>query len=371
MLPMSVLRGLQRYDIVSLIESLVTLFTAAATVTFLLLGAGVVGLVLANLAGLFLMLALSTWFVHRTAPDLRLSWHGADRHLVRTVIRFSWPLFVKDAASRLQTKTDEITIGAFLPVVAIAPYNLARRLSEATQVLTKQFMKVLLPLASELHAENDQMRLRRLFTAGTRLTLAVSVAIGGTLILLARPIITLWVGAAYADAASLVAILTAASLLATAQWPAAAVLQGMARHRLLAATALGSGLANLALSIALVRPYGLAGVALGTLIPNVLEFCIVAPFAMKVIGVSPATASREILLPALAPAALMGLAVYGWQQFSAPTSLVETVLTAAAALGVYALAYLGMGASRAERQTYRGLAFSVFRFARTQLRRLG
>ena len=86
------------------------------------------------------------WLIHRLAPDLRIGWRGAKRSLVRTVLSFSWPLFVMDVADRLQTKSDEMVIGAFLHISAVTPYALARRLSEVAQIMTDQFMRVLVPL---------------------------------------------------------------------------------------------------------------------------------------------------------------------------------------------------------------------------------
>lgn len=370
MTPLAVLRGLQRYDIVNLVEIVGTLFFTLATVIVLLLGGGVLSLVAVNICRLLLLLALGIYFIHRIEPELRFGWRGANRQLVRTVISYSWPLFVKDVAGRLQTRTDEITIGIFFPVSAVTPYNLARRLSEATHLLTKQFMKVLLPLASELHAEDDRARLRSLYIAGTRLTLVISLPIGCTLVILARPILTLWVGAEYAGYAHLVAILTLASFMVTSMWPAAAVLQGMARHRVLAATSLSSGLANLALSVTLVHPFGLTGVALGTLVPTMIEYIgIVLPYAQRVIGVSGTEAVREIFVPALLPAVPMTLLLYALQQAFEPASLLTILAVAGMGVVVYIVAYLSIGASQAERQTYRNLALSTLRFAGAHLKR--
>ena len=53
-------------------------------------------------------------------------------------------------------------------------------------MLTEQFMKVLQPLASQLHAENDAARLRALYLIGSRLSLAIAVPLAVTLILLVR-----------------------------------------------------------------------------------------------------------------------------------------------------------------------------------------
>src|SRR5207249_3732384 len=116
--------------------------------------------------------------------------------------------------------------------------------SEVPHMLTDQFMKVLLPLASQLHAENDSARLRALFLTSTRLTLVLFLPIGGGIAVLARPILAAWVGPAFGEYAHLVAILTLASLIDTSRWPAGAILQGMARHRLLAVASIGAGLAN-------------------------------------------------------------------------------------------------------------------------------
>lgn len=373
MTPLAILRGLQRYDLVNLVDVIGIAYTTIATVAVLLLGGGVIGLVLVNISGVLVIMLPAAWLVRRVAPDLRFGWPLAgrpNRAGIKTVLGYSWPLFIRDVAGRLQTRTDEITIGAFLLITAVTPYNIARRLSEVTFILTKQFMKVLLPLASELHAEQDLARLRLLYTAGTRLTLAISIAIGGCLILLARPLLTIWVGPEYASAAPLVALLTLASILAAAQWPAAAILQGMARHRLLAASSLVAGIANLVLSITFVQFWGLTGVALGTLIPAAAEtLLVVLPYTGRVTGLRAADLLKLVLLPALLPAVPMTLLLYFLQQAVAPTSLISLGLLAAAGLFVYALIYLAAGAGDLERQSYHHLAQTALRFVATHLRR--
>jgi O-antigen/teichoic acid export membrane protein len=369
-LSIAVLRGLQRFDLVNLIGSIGTLLSLTAIVAVLRLGGGILGMVAVNIPVMLAMQVVSIWFINRAAPELRFGWRGAKRSWVRTILSFSSSLFVIDLATRLQTKTDEIVIGAFLPISSITPYSLARRLSEIAQILANQFMKVLLPLASELHAEDDRSRLRSLYTASTRLTLAIFLPIGCVLVILARAFLGVWVGAAYADYAHLVAILTLASLIVTSQWPAGAILQGMARHRLLAVTSTCTALANLALSIALLHPFGLTGVALGTLIPTAAEgLGFVLPYAMRVIGVSAAEALKEIFIPALLPAIPVAILLYALQQVVEPSSLLSIMVMAASGELVYMLGYLSVGASQVERQTYRRLALRTIRFAEAHLKR--
>jgi O-antigen/teichoic acid export membrane protein len=237
------------------------------------------------------------------------------------------------------------------------------------QLLTDQLMKVLLPLASELHAEDDRARLRSLYFASTRLTLAILLPVGCTLIILTRPILTAWVGAPYADYGHLVIILTLASLITTSMWPAASILQSMTRHRPLAAMSLGSGLVNLALSVALVHRFGLTGVALGTLIPTAAECLgLVLPYAMRVIGASASQVFKEIFSPALLPAVPMVIALYILQRAIEPSSLLYILLIAGLGLLVYVVSYLGMGASKLERQAYRSLAMGTVRFVEARFK---
>jgi len=312
----------------------------------------------------------SVILIRRIAPDLHFGWRGASRKLVRSVVSYSVAIFGINLGGRLQSKTDAIVIGATLPVSFITPYAIALGLSDVARLLTDQFMKVLLPLASELHAERDLTRLRSLYTASTRLTLVIFLPIALVLVILARPILTVWVGPAYAPYSDLVLILTLASLIDTSQWPAGAILQGIARHRALAILSVISGLGNLALSIALVYPLGLRGVALGTLIAITLDAaCFVIPYTLRVLSVSPFTLLRTIVLPALLPALPMAAVLYGCTLVFQLNSLIALVVAAAAAGLVYLAAYLALGATATEKQIYSHFLSSTLGFAAARFKR--
>jgi hypothetical protein len=56
------------------VEVTTTILTAIATIVVLLLGGGGFGLVLVNIAGIFVILVLSAWTVHRVAPEIPSCW---------------------------------------------------------------------------------------------------------------------------------------------------------------------------------------------------------------------------------------------------------------------------------------------------------
>ncbi len=361
----AILRGLHRFDLANLVGIFgMTLFTVA-TVAVLLMGGGLLGMVAVSIPVTLVTQVPAIWLIRRTAPELRFGWRDTNRSLLKTVTSFSSALFAINVAGQLQTKTDEIVSGAFLPIANVTPYSIARRLSEMPQMLSEQFMKVIMPLASQLDAQNDRVRLRTLYLTSSRLTLAIFLPLAVGVMILAQPFLKAWVGAPYDQYAYLVVILTLASFMTTSQWPAGAILQGMGRHRLLALMTLGSALANLGLSLLLVRPLGLAGVALGTLIPTTIEsVCFVLPYVMRVNGISIRTVLTEIYLPALLPVAPTVIVLYGLREIAQPVSLIAIAATGGLGLLVYLIGYVILGAGRVERQLGRDAWLGAIHFTR-------
>jgi O-antigen/teichoic acid export membrane protein len=361
----AVLRGLQRFDLMNLLGVLTTLLSAGATVTVLLWGGGVIGLVAVTIVANLLMQIPAVWFIYRLAPALRFGLAPPNRRMFRTVTSFSSSLFLIHLGGQLETKTDEIVVGAFLPISAVTPYNLARKLSTLPQLMAEQFLSLLLPLASELHAGNDQARLRSLYVISTRVTLATFLAIGISLVLLAGPILAIWVGEEFAGYAYLVVILTLASFIDILTWPAGSVLQGIARHRFTAVMALCTGITNLLLSLLLVRYLGLLGVALGTLIPTTV-FCLgfTLPYAMRVIGVSLREMVTQVVLPTMAPVLPAALVTFILRELFTPATLLPALLVGGAGSLLYIGAYLRAAGSAFERNLLRDVLRTIVAHAR-------
>lgn len=367
---LSVLRGLQRFDLVNLLAVPGILLTGAGTVVVLLLGGDVLGMVGVGIATTTAMQVPAVWLVRKLAPELRFGWRGGSIGLARTVFSFSSSVAVVQLAGILTVKLDTAVVGGARGVAAVTPYALAQRLAQLVELVTKQFLKVILPLATEIGARNDRESLRSLFLSGTRLTLAASLPVAIGLAVLSPQILTLWVGADYARYSDLVVILAAHGMIDTMLWPGVMVLMAIERHRPLAWMALGNGIANLGLSLVLVRPFGLMGVAVGTVVPASLEaFLLVIPYAMRTIGVSPGTVVKQVYLPVALPALLLA-AVLGAARKTADTSSVGALvaITVSGAI-VYVSAYVAVGASSAERTFYRSLPGSVRRVASTAFRR--
>jgi O-antigen/teichoic acid export membrane protein len=352
----SILRGLHRWDLVNLVRSLAILTLAGCTAAILLLGGKVISITAVVIPLTLLFQVVSVYLIRRVAPDLHFGFRGASRSMVRQVTAFSSALFGIQVAQAVKLNTDEIVIGAGISVSAIAPYNFGRRLSAIPALLTFQFVQVLLPTASRLHAEGEEWLLREIYLTGIRLTIALFAAIGGALIVFAGPFLAAWVGPQYAASADIAVLLLVAAFLEALMSLPSQLLQGMNRHRPLVAFALGSAALNLGLSIALIEPLGVRGVAAGTLIATSVEALIALPFSARVIGVRPRQVLRQVVVPGLLPLVPMVAVLVALRDTLAPSTIVTIILSGLAGAITYAACYLVHPATTRERAVLRRIA---------------
>ena len=354
----AILWGLHCYEQSEAIGIFATLLAAASTVVVLLAGGGIVALFATGIFAALVPQLLSIWLARRSAPNLRLGWRGARRDLVGKLLSHSMSSFVIQAASNLQTQFDEIVIGFFLPVSAVGRYYVARRLSSLPQMLSQPVLGAFIPLASQLHAQNDFAQLRELYLIGSRAVLSICIPLLMTVVVLAGPLLGLWVGARYATDSAIVIVLAIASVFDVGYWPGRMILQGIGRHHGLVKATIFAAIANLALSIVLIRYIGVMGVALGTLIPALfVNLGYIWPYTMRTVNVSIHELFKEALVPAFVPALPMVVVLYGLARSIEPTGLIAVGTTAATGMITYAIVYFTFFAGEHEQQLIRRIIY--------------
>jgi O-antigen/teichoic acid export membrane protein len=199
---------------------------------------------------------------------LKFGWRYIDRSYFREIARYSSVTFMVMIAYKLRFKTDEVIISTFLSLSAVTFFSNADRLLDYTGEVVSSLSQVFLPLSGHSNAHGDMNQLRKLFVAGNRACALIVFPISATLIILGKSIITAWVGPRYVTASYPVMIcLLIPYTLVMAQDVSGRILYGMARHKSLALVTGMEAIANLVLSIVLIRPFGIMGDALGTAIP--------------------------------------------------------------------------------------------------------
>ena len=292
---------------------------------------------------------------YRVFPDLRLRLRSFSRVRLKEVTSFSVYMLLIDSATKLNYALDALVVGAFLNTGAVALWSVSQRLAETTQRLTNQLNDVLFPNVVDNDTASRLDRLQRIFLVGTRFSLATVVPLAGTLMLLAHPLLRAWVGDSFTEGelrqgAVVLQVLALAVLVRIGSATSGTVLKGAGRHRLVALCNVATAAANLSLSVVLIGPFGLAGVALGTPLPVSLGAMLVLfPAGCRRVELSLGRALAEAVWPAIWPGAVM--AAVGLADPSALGGVAAGRRgRGVVAIMVYAITFLRFGVSPAERR---------------------
>jgi O-antigen/teichoic acid export membrane protein len=347
----------QRFDILNWIDIPAVLLRTGLTFYVVGNGHGLVGLALITLATTLGSTAAKAVMSFRTDRSLRVRLRSIRFQAARSIYGYGIWLFILSVSRLVLSQVSPLIIGARLAVEQVTPFSIAARLITYATSLLVAATGVLTPLMTALHAEEKYDQQRRLFLDGGKFCLVLALYFLAWFAFLGRPFIVLWVGPALESASTLLLILAIAEIIPMSQWATHSMILGMGRHRVLALASIVENLAAISLALAWVGPYGLVGVCLALAIPGVLCRGVVqVVFGCRLARVSPGQYGIQVLLPAVAAAALPTVLLAALSQWAMP----ETWLQLALVTGVYSIAFLVgcvplLGSDRVWRQCVRCL----------------
>jgi O-antigen/teichoic acid export membrane protein len=335
--------------------------TTLATYAILERGHGLIRLVLVTTAVNLAGYVGYVWTARHVFPGLRIRVGDFSRARWREVTTFSVYLFVIQLAAQISFNIDNIVVGAFLGTASVAVYTVALRLAEYQRRLCDQFSGMLYPVVLRFGADGDIAALRGALIEGTRLAVTMVVGASVCLIGFSGPLIVRWMGAAFAGSVVPFVALALAGVIVVSQAAAANVLIALGRHRLVAAVWIGEAVANLVLSLVLVRTLGLVGVAVGTTVPLVFgHLGVMLPAACRGVDLPVRRCAWTTGRPALAGAG-GAFAVCAALRFWMPPATASAVVAEASLVALFYIAtVLTIGFDAATRRLYRAHALNVW-----------
>lgn len=276
-----IVTGLERFDIQCVLEILVTSVRTAAIVLALHEGQNLVALAAIQLSASILYCIVFWVAAHKLYAQLRIRLWGALDRQVRTILSFSASLTVLYALGKIISYSDSLVIGAFLPIESVTFFAIAGSLSIYARELPKALSSLMTPRVSALTSVGS-LRVGELILGVGKIATLAAAPIAVTFLLRGESFITLWMGSAYGQlSGEVLQILAIVVLLDASRSVAMDSLTGMAKQRTVIPGVVIEAAFNLALSLALVKPLGITGVALGTLIPSVLVNLVYFPVVLS------------------------------------------------------------------------------------------
>lgn len=279
-----ILMGLHRNDVTNLIAIVVALVRTAVIIALLSAGHGLITLSVIQFAAAVVMGVVTALVALRALRrvgvpfSLRAPNKRRSVAIARRVFGYGFLVLVNNVGYKTIQAAGTIVVAASLPLTSVTYYAIAGSLIDPLRNLILTTARAFSPVASHYHTLRDSERLRETFLSGARLTVLIVVPVALTFCFLGTDFIALWMGNEFANPSGVVLIVLAITQLISApHYVMATLLFGTSRHRIIAFLRVGEAIANVSLSILLVKPLGLVGIALATLIPHVIVVLVILP----------------------------------------------------------------------------------------------
>jgi O-antigen/teichoic acid export membrane protein len=274
-----------RFDIQSGLGIFGLALRTGLIVLAILKGGGLLALAWVTLFASMPVIVLQIWLARREAPWARIDRSPIEPKRAKSFFAYSIYTFLTVLGDILRFRLDSIVIAGLIGLAAVTHYRVASVLAQYYLEIITSLVGMIQPVLSRLYGAQDQSGLEKVLFFATRVSLCASVFIGVSLMCWGRPFITRWMGPGYKDAYWPLVALSLAVLLDVSQGPSINLLYATFNHRFYTYLNGAEALINLLCSLALAKPLGVFGVALGTLIGASLIRLVAQPlWVCKVCG---------------------------------------------------------------------------------------
>jgi O-antigen/teichoic acid export membrane protein len=318
------------------------LLRLSLTVVLLKLNASLVALASVQMACLAFDFGVSWLVIRRRYPAVRIGLSAFDKETVRRVLSFSLYVLLLQAGARLAFETDALVIGGLLGVGAVSFYVVANSLIVYLMEFVIAIAAVVSPMATKLSAEGRLDELGEIFLKWSKVALSLTILAGLFLIVLGPSFLGRWIDPSFEQPAGQVLqiLMLSSFLFLPARGVALPILMGLGKPKAPTIAFLVAGVLNVVLSVILARPLGLAGVALGTAIPNVLFALVVLVLACRELGITLGRYTRYVV-PRTVIGAIPVLALLLWFKFGLQVrDMIGLVAAGSAMVVVFALTWV-------------------------------
>lgn len=327
-LPYAIMNSYQDFVRTNLLASFMVLVRAGLNVALVLWYPSL--LVLAALQVLVTLVEMVVLWViiHLLHPGLKLRPALFSVAVVRDILGFSLYVMLLSVGAQLSFQTDALVIGWYLGPAQVPVFAVGNNLVLYLMQFIVGIASVVMPLATNLQAQGRLDELRAVFFKWSKLALALTWCGGLYLLVFGPDFLAHWIGGRFEEPSGRVLRILLASYLVflPVRGVALPVLMGLGKAGRPTIAFLLAGVLNLILSLALVAPLGLDGVAWGTSIPNFLLTAALLVFACQALEIPLGVYLADTLPRALVGFGVTFLVAWGWWSLWPPQNFLELAL---------------------------------------------
>ena len=317
----------------------------------------VVWVVVADTASGFVFATIRLIYSRRMMPSLKYRVRMFDFSTAKTILSFGFWSFLAQSANSLGRAMDPIILNLFATPMDVTCFHIGSSFRRQTLNLMGRIFVNLQPAYIAMYSTNQQKRFVNTFHRGNRYYMWLALFMAMPLMIYRNELITLYVGPKFIMAATVIGLLYLASPIGSGINMLGRAAVAMGRIHKITPYIICLQIANLALTIYLVRnlQLGAVGSALSTFLVGLFGCLFIwIPISVRLLRISLHDWVHKSFIPGILPAIAGGITWFALSIWQPPATWFE--------LGAYfsigAISYLvtlySLSLNKSERQELRG-----------------
>lgn len=324
------------------------------TLPLLLMGLGSIGMVSVTTSLTFAMLIANLIFCLKKL-HIHFSFRGFDFKLLKEMWVFTFFIFLNQIIDQVNWSVDKFLLGRLAGTTAVAIYGVGGQINTMYLQFSTSISNVFVPKVNRIVAESDENNeLTKLFARVGRIQFIVLALILSGFIFVGLPFIRIWAGEGYDDAYIVALMLIVPVTIPLIQNLGIEIQRAKNMHKARSVVYIMIAIANVFISIPLIKIMGPAGAALGTAVSLIVgNIFFMNWYYYKRIGLDMMYFWKQILsfVPALVIPCIVGVLL---MKYANITGVVKLGLYAVVYASVYALSMYFFGMNKNEKMLVMG-----------------
>ena len=232
-------------------------------IIFVYLGSSILQISLIYLFTTIFSVILFLFFIQKKIFPFLISKLPA-KYDYKSLLKFSWPLFLSGFFSIVLGWTDTIFLGFLKTNYEVGIYNIALPLAAAQYIFLAMFSRIFYPIMVQLHTRKDYEGISKLYSTLLRWIFAFSFPFFLILVLFPKRILSILYGSEYVVGSTVLVILSVAYFIEIMMGPTAEALMTFNKTRFIMLLNIATSIMNVALNLLLIPFYGMIGAAFST-----------------------------------------------------------------------------------------------------------
>ncbi len=222
------------------------------------------------------------FYAGKLSPFLKISIQKVDPAFIKGKVGFTFYNLLRQISVTIVRRSDLILVGMFFDMKIVAYYSIGESLVNYAQKIPKGLRVSLLPLSSTLHAMDQKSDLQKMGFFLPKYTMSFFYGILLMGALFGNEFINLWMGPGYDTAFNVMIVLLASQAILMSQSMLIHIVTGMGYNKFFGYLSVTEMVLKITLSILLIKPFGIYGIAFGSLFTFILTNAVMVPvYALK------------------------------------------------------------------------------------------